>query len=347
MKKTLTLLTSAMLVIATFVACNSEEQQGETNIAVTGVSINPTTASLVIGDTLALTASISPEDATNQAITWASSDNAIATVEYGVVTAIAEGETTITVTTQDGNHTATSDVTVTNYGQPSLPMTGCNTATPGWGAERPGWGSGGLGVISWGTQGNTNIETGSTTVTREGTPPANTGTGTNTQVWSGAVFATACQQKSTLAGGSTGNFNADCRSAQSNLTGHLFTWCAVMRFANQLCPYPWRVPSANDFRRLHWILTGNVPPAAGEDVALVANTYMGTAGTGTAPQIGGTWRGARFTGWSGVPTGNNSLYWSSSEVNATDARSLYFSADVVWPEGSINKAVGLALRCVR
>lgn len=83
-----------------------------TNIAVTGVSLDKTSASLEVKDTLTLKATISPVNANNQNLTWISSDNKVATVKDGVVTAIAPGEATITVKTVDGEKTATCKVTV-------------------------------------------------------------------------------------------------------------------------------------------------------------------------------------------------------------------------------------------
>jgi uncharacterized protein YjdB len=82
-------------------------------IAVTGVSVNPTSASLVINGTQQLTATVSPSNATNQNVSWSSSNAAVATVSIGgMVKAISVGTATITVTTQDGNKTANCIVTV-------------------------------------------------------------------------------------------------------------------------------------------------------------------------------------------------------------------------------------------
>jgi uncharacterized protein YjdB/endonuclease I len=83
-------------------------------VAVTSVTLSPTTLALKVGQTSTLTATISPTNATNKAVTWSSSNTAIATVANGVVTAVAAGSATITVTTSDGGHTATCTVTVTN-----------------------------------------------------------------------------------------------------------------------------------------------------------------------------------------------------------------------------------------
>ena len=84
-----------------------------TNVPVTGVSLNKSSTTLTEGDTEQLTATIAPANATNKGMNWVSSNTSAATVSSsGLITAEAEGETTITVTTSDGSYTATCDVTV-------------------------------------------------------------------------------------------------------------------------------------------------------------------------------------------------------------------------------------------
>lgn len=83
------------------------------DIKVTGISLNTATGEIEIGDTYELVASISPTDATNQNITWESSDDRIATVDdKGLVTAISEGNATITATTEDGQFSAQAVIQV-------------------------------------------------------------------------------------------------------------------------------------------------------------------------------------------------------------------------------------------
>ena len=83
------------------------------NVPVTSVSISPISATLVVGNSLQLVATFSPFDATDKSLTWASNNEAVATVDSsGKVTALASGSATITVTTNDGNKTATFNVTV-------------------------------------------------------------------------------------------------------------------------------------------------------------------------------------------------------------------------------------------
>ena len=90
-------------------------------VPVTGVTLSQTQASLYYNrtpNTLTLTATVAPDNATNRAVTWASSNSTVATVDQnGVVTAVAPGTATITVTTVDGGFTATCAVTV----RPDIP----------------------------------------------------------------------------------------------------------------------------------------------------------------------------------------------------------------------------------
>jgi len=82
-------------------------------IAVTGVTINPTSASININDTKQFSAIVSPLGASNKTIIWSSDNDAVATVDVnGLVKAIAKGTATITATTQDGNFKATATVSV-------------------------------------------------------------------------------------------------------------------------------------------------------------------------------------------------------------------------------------------
>lgn len=83
------------------------------SIPVTGVTIAPKTAAIAVGATEALTPTIAPSNASNQNVTFESSDTAVATVSVaGIVTGVSAGTATITVTTVDGGFTDTCEVTV-------------------------------------------------------------------------------------------------------------------------------------------------------------------------------------------------------------------------------------------
>lgn len=83
-------------------------------IPVTGISLEQKEAELKeAGETLQLAAAVAPENATNKDVTWTSSKPAVATVNAsGLVTAVANGETVITVTTEDSGFKAACKVTV-------------------------------------------------------------------------------------------------------------------------------------------------------------------------------------------------------------------------------------------
>ncbi|MDD5675335.1 MAG: Ig-like domain-containing protein, partial [Chitinivibrionales bacterium] len=89
------------------------------NVPVMGVSVGPASLKLNTGVARQLTAAITPSDASNQDVTWSSSNTAIATVSIGgLVTGVAAGSATITATTQDGGKTATGAITVSSNSGP-------------------------------------------------------------------------------------------------------------------------------------------------------------------------------------------------------------------------------------
>ena len=96
------------------------------NVPVTGVSVSPTTVSLINNETQQLTATITPSDASNKMVSWTSSNPSVATVSStGLVSGVSGGSTTITATTQDGGKTASSEVTVTIV---NIPVSGISVS---------------------------------------------------------------------------------------------------------------------------------------------------------------------------------------------------------------------------
>ena len=91
-------------------------------VPVTGVTLDKAELTLEKGSTGTLKATVEPQNATNNTVTWSSSNEEVATVANGTVTAVSAGEATITVTTEDGAKTATCKVTV-NAPQ-TVPVTG-------------------------------------------------------------------------------------------------------------------------------------------------------------------------------------------------------------------------------
>ncbi len=80
---------------------------------VSGVSLNKTSSTIYLGETLALVATVKPDNVENKECKWSSSDTAVAIVDNsGKVKAVDLGKATITVSTVDGNKTASCVITV-------------------------------------------------------------------------------------------------------------------------------------------------------------------------------------------------------------------------------------------
>ena len=118
--------TDGNLVTATFGISVSEP---DNSVAVTAIQVTGQT-DMTVGSTQALTTTVSPADATDKALTWASSDGTIATVDDGLVTALTIGSITITATADDGSGilgsikvTVTSKSTVLSTGRNNTSLT--------------------------------------------------------------------------------------------------------------------------------------------------------------------------------------------------------------------------------
>ena len=113
------LLVAAVLLTTAFWSCSkSKEEAPEPTppaVSVTGVTLDKSSISILVGASETLAATVSPKDAANKKVTWKSSNAAIASVDAnGKVTGVKAGEATITVTTEDGGKTATCKVTVSD-----------------------------------------------------------------------------------------------------------------------------------------------------------------------------------------------------------------------------------------
>ena len=98
---------SILLFVTLLFACEKPPQE----IPVSSVSLNQATAEMIVGETVQLSATVLPSNATDKTLSWASSKQSVATVSgSGLVTALAEGSSTITVFV--GGKSATCQVTV-------------------------------------------------------------------------------------------------------------------------------------------------------------------------------------------------------------------------------------------
>lgn len=87
-----------------------EESSRNTDIPVSGVTLNYTSTTLYEGDNISLVANISPSNATNKSVSWSSSNSSVATVRDGYVTAHSSG--TAYITARAGSYYVNCFVTV-------------------------------------------------------------------------------------------------------------------------------------------------------------------------------------------------------------------------------------------
>lgn len=112
---------NVFVALALLTACNKQPE----TISVTGITLNPTSYELIEGESVTITATVSPSDAANKNVQWSSSNPDIQ-VSNGKVTASFKpgaattavngremlGKGTITAKTEDGGKTATCEITV-------------------------------------------------------------------------------------------------------------------------------------------------------------------------------------------------------------------------------------------
>lgn len=91
-------------------------EEEDPTVSVTGVVVAPSSLDMNMGDMSEVTATIAPVNATEQGVSWSSSNGSVVSVSSdGIVTAVAAGSATITATTVDGSFTDDCSVTVSEF----------------------------------------------------------------------------------------------------------------------------------------------------------------------------------------------------------------------------------------
>jgi len=277
-------------------------------IPVTGVVLDKTTATLGMGGTTTLVATVAPADATNANVAWTSSNPSAATVAGGVVTAVALGTTTITATTEDGSFTATCDVTVapTFFGFTSTGVVFQKLGVDGdWSQVNAGTSGAALGLV---ISNNGNDFYGITTAATNGaiwqmTGPAGTWASASTNTASGTMKAAFYDGTNFYGFTGSGKFNTKTGVAgtwaASNLGGTTGFAIAAVTFdgttflgfqadGSVWSNTPAQVVTANTWTTLSTntagvVLVSVVPNGAGDFFAISADGQLykktGTAGT--------------------------------------------------------------------
>jgi len=157
-----------------------------------------------------------------------------------------------------------------------------------------------------------------------------------TQTWSDAVVATGANGKTIFDGGPDfGPFKADWRN-NPGYKGSLFSWEAVNKYQDYLCPKGWRVPTKNDAINLDKILGGTgsyQSPAAHRD------NYLS--------EWGGELNGRCMGNGAMSGTGESGLYWTQSTASGTERSGDDIGFGSGAGPGALHKYSGLAVRCVK
>ena len=337
-KNIFTMLATVAILAVVFTSCRNDDEDPYTPdtpdpIEVEGVNFDWPTASMEVGEEMALTVVVTPADATDAELTWTSSAPTVVTVVDGVLTAVATGTVTITATAGEFD----DEITITVVAVPT--PTQCGSL------ESPPFPEG-LGTVTF-------ISDETWTI--------------GGLTWSDAVRATGAD-KTSYAGGSSPNFLSDGRhnrggtmsiplptppwneTVEVNFESHLFSWAAVINYRNELCPPGWRVPRAEDFQTLFEALGGT-------GTALVISEDIEN-------KLLSEW-GGEFTGQCNISgalteTGITGSYWSLTEIEGQPMQAVAFRfgrmmnmADwstnnhSIMPRATGTKMTGMTVRCVR
>ena len=325
---------------------------------VTGITLNKSTLSLLLGQWETLIATVSPADATDKTIIWTSTNPAVATVIDGIVTAYTAGTTTIIA--KAGNYTATCEVTADVGGlaldKSSLALvksesyTLTATVLPAdaiiiWTSSNPVVATVIDGIVTANTEGNATItaKAGSKTATCE--VSVKDGVKINGIIWAKCNvnnFRTFSSSPTDYGKYYQWNrpthWTAGYVSGWDSSTPTGTTWTT----ANDPCPDGWRVPTRNEFDAL--ISTGGT-------YTYMSGEYGMRYGSGTNtlffPAAGylyypnGQWYDDLGDG-----NYNGCFYWSSTQSNATYAVVMVYESQYPNNTYSAEKAYGFSVRCV-
>jgi len=292
------LLFSISLLLALSLVFVSCNDTQDLPVLPTSVTLNQTRHALTIGDSLILQATVLPENATNQTVVWSSDNDAIAWVEDGVVRAIEAGVAIILVAIEE--HDNIRDTSMIEV------VVGWETA---------------LGQASFATSDTFEIYNDDIA-----------------QVWSDVVQIDSCRHKTTFSGWTLADgYRVDCRSNPGR-KGTLFSWQAVYDLREELCPYPWRVPTREDFRDLDLAMGGT--GGFRTSTAFVNANFVN--------HWGGQFRGGCNATGQLFNQDSWAYYWSQSEDGADGGFLLRFSSTgIINPQHWGSKFNGFPLRCVR
>lgn len=310
-----------------------------TFIAVTGISLDKSSVILAINEEYTLTATVIPNDATDKTVTWTSSDENIATVTDGKVTAVGTGN--VTITAKAGNMTTVCRIIIMST-VTDIEGTTYKTVT--------------IGMQTW------MAENLAVTKYNDGTAIPNI---TDANEWAALTTPAFCW------------YNND-ESTYKEEYGALYNWYAVDTASNggkNVCPTGWHVPTDAEWTQLERYLAENGYAYDGttydgtetDDVARakIAKSLADATGWGastTTGAVGNNQSTNNSTGFSALPGGirssdNAGTYdsmgyfggWLSSTQSISN---IAFYCSLSWDYANVSRSIsfmsfGLSVRCVR
>lgn len=355
------------LMAAMMFSCDDDK---DGNIAVTGLSLNEKSIVIGVGEKDTLTVAVVPENASNVTLVWSSDNESVAIVENGVVTGISEGSVSVTVASDDGGIT---DICKVDVYEPATSIsldvdsvivevgdtyTLTAVVMPVDCMQEIVWSSSDESVVSVKDGCITAIASGEAVVTasvNNGSLAVEcrviSGLGLisfrsdktweiGSQIWSDAVMASRAD-KNDYNGGVYFEYEyfIDCR--QNGEYGDWFSWMAVNKYKDEMCPDGWRVPTTDDFVNLDIALGGDGSSTM-MDMGLYA--YLEDWGGEYGGYVWFYEDQVQFT-----EVGTYAAYWTQTSVDEYNSYALCFGSAYGFrtPQATSDKSSGFAVRCVK
>ena len=313
MKKLYSLmLLCAAIIFVTGCSKDDDNNSTPTPVSVSGVTLDKTTLTIEMGQTATLIATVSPENTADKSVTWSNDKTDIATVKDGVVTAVAVGTATITVTSvADATKKATCTVTV--EASKFIEVNGVKVAV-----------------------GN---------LVADGDHGAKIGTATDGGLYFqfGSLIGWSTEDPLTVAVSPAGYTSTTWNTSWA---GDPATDDAVSGKGDP-CRYylgePWRLPTKEEYAALFNNVTdGKYANSGGWSWDATANSAANSTKNLTFPASGSR----DSNGGSLRYVGTYGYCWSASPYGASSGFGLSFGGSGVFPSGSGSQASGFPVRCV-
>lgn len=354
------------IIIAIVFSCENAENV----VPVTGVVLDEKSITVCVGGKDTLSVTVVPDNASDVFLKWSSSDDAVAVVDEGVVTGVSEGSASITVGTEDGKY---YDVCTVEVYEPATGISlDCEdlvievgetfvltaSVLPEGNTQEVIWLSSDESVVTVEGGNVTSLASGEAVVSASvngGTLIAEcriiSGLGKisfrsdktweiGSQIWSDAVMASRAD-KDDYNGGVylEYEYRIDCR--QNGEYGDWFSWMAVDKYKEEMCPDGWRVPTTEDFVDLDIAFGGD---GSSTMMDMGVHLYLEEWGGEYGGYVWFYENQVQFT-----EVGSYGAYWTQSSADEYNGYALCFGGAYGFrtPQAKSDKCNGFAVRCVK